>query len=83
VTEHGAKAAHGAAERGDRAGRNEALFRRVNERVKEVNKAFEPILEDADFYCECNDIDCMETIAMTLHEYEALRNDSTHFAVIP
>ena len=31
--------------RSDRAARNEALFRRVNERVEEVNRAFEPILD--------------------------------------
>jgi hypothetical protein len=72
-----------AADRGERAARNEALFRRVNERVEEVNKAFESILEDADFFCECADIDCMEKIGMTLPEYEKLRDVSTHFAVKP
>jgi hypothetical protein len=69
--------------RGERAARNEALFRRVNERVEEVNKAFEPILGDSDFFCECADVDCMEKIRMTLAEYEALRAVSTHFAVKP
>lgn len=69
--------------RGERAARNEALFRRVNERVEEVSKAFEPILGDSDFFCECADIDCMEKIRMTLSEYEALRDASTHFAVKP
>jgi hypothetical protein len=69
--------------RGDRAARNEALFRRVNERVEEVNKAFESILGDADFFCECADVECMEKIRMTLVEYEALRAESTHFAVKP
>jgi hypothetical protein len=69
--------------RGDRAARNEALFRRVNERVEEVNKAFETILGDSDFFCECADVDCMEKIRMTLVEYEALRAESTHFAVKP
>jgi hypothetical protein len=73
----------GAAQRGERAARNEALFRRVNERVEEVNKAFEAILDEADFFCECTDIDCMEKIGMTLREYEALRDVSTHFAVKP
>lgn len=67
----------------DRAARNEALFRRVNERVEEVNKAFESILGDADFFCECADIDCMEKIRMTLRDYEALRDVSMHFAVKP
>jgi hypothetical protein len=68
---------------GDRAARNEALFRRVNERVEEVNKAFESILGDSDFFCECADVDCMEKIRMTLAEYEDLRSVSTHFAVKP
>jgi hypothetical protein len=69
--------------RAERAARNEALFRRVNERVEEVNKAFDSILEDADFVCECADVDCMDRIRMTLPEYEALRSDPTHFAVKP
>jgi hypothetical protein len=69
--------------RSDRAARNEALFRRVNERVEEVNKAFEPILGTADFFCECADVECMEKIRMTIPEYEALRQVSTHFAVKP
>ena len=73
----------GAVERGERAARNEALFRRVNERVEDVNKAFESYLEDATFFCECADIDCMEKIRMALREYEALRAVSTHFAVKP
>jgi hypothetical protein len=68
---------------GDRAARNEALFRRVNERVEEVNKAFESILTDADFFCECADVECMQKIRMALPEYEELRTVSTHFAVKP
>jgi hypothetical protein len=67
--------------RAERAARNEALFRRVNERVEEVNKAFDSILDDADFVCECADVDCIEKIRMTLPEYEALRSDATRFAV--
>jgi len=69
--------------RDDRAARNEALFRRVNERVEEVNQAFESLLSDADFFCECADMECMEKIRMTLAEYEALRAEPTHFAVKP
>jgi hypothetical protein len=69
--------------RSDRAARNEALFRRVNERLEEINEAFEPILEEAEFFCECADINCMEKIRMTLSEYEAVRDVSTHFAVRP
>jgi hypothetical protein len=53
----------------------------VNERVEEVNKAFDSILDEADFFCECADINCMEKIEMTRREYEKLRDVSTHFAV--
>jgi hypothetical protein len=67
----------------DRAARNEALFRRVNERVEDINKAFEPILGETDFFCECSDIECMEKIRMSLADYEALRQASRHFAVKP
>ena len=67
----------------DRAARNEALFRRINERLEEVNKAFEDILGAADFFCECADVECMEKIRMSIAEYEELREDSTHFAVKP
>jgi hypothetical protein len=73
----------GSEPKADRAARNEALFRRVNERVEEVNVAFEPILGDADFFCECVDVECMEKIRMTLGEYEALRSDPTQFVVKP
>ena len=67
----------------DRAARNEALFRRVNERVEDINRAFEPILGETDFFCECADIECMDKIRMSLEDYEALRQESTHFAVKP
>ena len=58
-------------------------FAGCNERVEEVNKAFESILGGSDFFCECADVDCMEKIRMTLREYEAVRDVSTHFAVKP
>jgi hypothetical protein len=67
----------------ERAARNEALFRRVNERVEDINRAFEPILGEADFFCECGDLECMEKLRMSLADYEALRQDPTHFAVKP
>jgi hypothetical protein len=69
--------------RADRAARNEALFRRVNERVEEVNRAFDPILDDADFVCECADVECMDRIRMTLEAYEAVRAEPTRFVVKP
>jgi hypothetical protein len=67
----------------ERAARNESIFRRVNERLEEVNKSFESILGTSDFFCECGDLECMEKIRMTVPEYEQLRNDSACFALKP
>jgi hypothetical protein len=69
--------------RADRAARNEALFRRVNERLEEVNEDFQLVTDNAEFVCECASIDCAERIQMTLAKYEALREVPTQFVVKP
>jgi hypothetical protein len=72
--------------REERLGRNEALYREVNERVAEVATHFievETKGELVDFTCECGRADCAEPIAMTVVEYEAIRAESTRFAVVP
>jgi len=33
--------------------------------------------------CECGDRDCGERISLTLAEYQELRSDPLHFAVLP
>jgi hypothetical protein len=70
-------------QRGDRAARNEALFRRVNERLEDVNEAFQVVTDHAEFVCECASIDCSERIPLTLRDYEAVRQDPTHFLIKP
>jgi hypothetical protein len=66
--------------RQERVGKNEVLFRDVNERIKEINRdmGFE---EAADFICECGDADCAAPITLTLREYEAVRAHPTRFAI--
>ncbi len=65
--------------RDERVGRNEALFREVNERIKELAA----VEGDFDFLCECGDERCTVPIAMTVDEYEAVRADPRRFAVVP
>jgi hypothetical protein len=69
--------------RADRAARNEALFRRVNERIEDVNAAFATIGEHGEFICECADSACTEKIQLALSEYEAVRSFPTRFVVKP
>jgi hypothetical protein len=68
--------------RQQRVAKNEALFREVNERIEEINAVLEGA-EDHDFLCECGDDDCTAPIRMTLEEYEQVRAEPTHFAIVP
>lgn len=72
--------------RDERLAGNEALFREVNERVAEVATHFievETHTEPVDFTCECGRAHCAEPITLTMVEYEAVRANPTHFAVVP
>jgi hypothetical protein len=69
--------------RADRAARNEALFRRVNERLEEINESFAPLTEHFEVVCECADASCAEQIELTLFQYEQVRREPTRFIVKP
>jgi hypothetical protein len=64
-------------------GRTQALFRDVNERVREINDAFSGLVPLGEWICECADQSCAERIALTPEEYEAVRSKPTWFAVAP
>jgi len=70
-------------ERDERVARNEALFRQVNERLKELGEGFSLVSEVADFVCECGKASCAEPIQMTLAEYERIRAQPELFIVVP
>jgi len=70
-------------EREERIGRNEALFREVNERIEAIQEEIRPDAPTAEFICECGDASCTEHISMTLTEYEGVRADPAHFVVVP
>jgi hypothetical protein len=68
----------------DRIARNEALFRQVNERVNEVSQAFAPVdPTPTEFVCECGTPDCVETVLLTLQEYEQVRSLPARFVLVP
>ncbi|CAN5185497.1 hypothetical protein BH18ACT14_BH18ACT14_02650 [soil metagenome] len=64
--------------RTERVGKNEAVFREVNERINDVTRE-----STAEYLCECGNATCTETIEMTVSDYEVVRSDPTHFAVLP
>ena len=70
-------------ERGQRLGRNEIVFREVNERLRELGEGFSLVSEQAEFVCECADTTCTERVRMGLAEYERIRSDPRWFVIVP
>lgn len=63
---------------------NEAVFREVNERIEDLQREFalaehEPL----HIVCECDQLDCVERLSVTLDTYERVRGDSACFVVVP
>ena len=74
--------------RKDRFVRNEALFRELNERVREIEQTLTDrgVAEPApygEYFCECGLDDCTEKIRLTADEYERVRSNPLHFAIVP
>ncbi len=63
--------------RAERAAKNEALFREVNERIAETSLGWES--ERSRAVCECKNTDCLETIEVSRAEYEAVRANGRRF----
>ena len=70
-------------EREMRAARNQALFRAVNEQIKSMNEAYAEIAGTFAIACECADTSCIKTLELSPDEYEAVRAEPRHFAVLP
>ena len=68
--------------RAERQGRNESLFREVNERIAELNQTFQ-VDGRSEFLCECSQDECKEPVSISIDEYEAVRRASTRFFVVP
>jgi hypothetical protein len=66
-------------ERERRIGRNEALFREVNERIERVTETLQ--VETLTILCECGDQACLERIEVSLPDYERVRADPTLFFI--
>jgi hypothetical protein len=68
-------------ERERRLGENEALYREVNERVRDLEEQFGLDREYLKFVCECAQLECMERIQLTAAEYEHVRSEPELFAL--
>ena len=66
------------------AAANESIFRDVNERVVEIDRAHGLPADDVStFVCECSDSGCLERVALSLDAYEEIRKSPTRFVLVP
>src|SRR5437764_2169364 len=70
-------------EREVRAGRNQSLFRTVNEQLRGLNEGTAAMVGTFVIACECADLSCVETLPIAKDEYAQLRTNPRRFAVLP
>ena len=66
-----------------RVGRNEALYRSINERIEDLNRAFGTLSGAMTVVCECGDANCTEQIDVDVATYERVRSNPRRFIVRP
>jgi hypothetical protein len=64
-----------------RIARNEAIIREINEGIEEAKASRTPE-GDAPVMCECGNLDCELLIAITVSEYEDVRQNALRFIVV-
>lgn len=70
-------------ERTRRVGRNEALFRNVNEELEALERPLAGIADNMlHIVCECGDLLCNERVSVDVGAYEKVRADPTLFFVL-
>lgn len=69
----------------EQVGRKEALFREVNERIRDVSESLRTAGggSGVEFVCECSRTDCHAPIQLDLEEYESVREHPAQFVVAP
>jgi hypothetical protein len=60
-----------------KAARNQALWREINERIRSLAEDS----GDVDFVCECANLECTETIQLSVAEYEHVRGSPKRFPI--
>lgn len=66
----------------ERAGRNEGVFRQINQRIDEGAEQHH-VASALPFHCECSDLTCTETIELDAATYDTIAANPLHFIVKP
>jgi hypothetical protein len=70
-------------ERSRKVGRNEALFRQLNEELEVLARQTAPTTNNVSVVCECGDLRCAERIILARDLYQHVRSDPALFVVLP
>jgi hypothetical protein len=68
-------------ERARRVGLNEAIFRQVNEQIRDLNRELDTERDTMTVICECGHADCTERLEVGVLEYERVRGDSRLYVI--
>lgn len=66
-----------------RAARNEALFREVNENIARLEEGYGVTSSEPVYICECANAGCTAQLAVNLETYRRVREDPRRFFVTP
>jgi hypothetical protein len=64
------------------AGRNQSLFRAINQKLRVVSDVFEGLGGDHVLACECADLECIRTLEISPESYRRIREDDKQFLVL-
>ena len=67
----------------ERAGRNEALFREVNESIARSEDQMDSGSDSFSAFCECALADCTAHLEIRLTDYARVRRNGLQFIVVP
>jgi hypothetical protein len=70
-------------ERARRIGKNEAVYRSINEKIEGLNTAFGMVTESMAVLCECGVAECAQQLELDIPTYERVRADPTLFVLVP
>jgi hypothetical protein len=66
-----------------RAARNEALFREVNENIARLEERYGGAATQPGFICECSSDSCIEHVPIDEETYQHVREHPRRFVVLP
>jgi hypothetical protein len=66
-----------------RAARNEALFREVNENIADLEERHGTSTSQAVFICECASDECTDQLPVDIETYRRVRENPRRFVIVP